>query len=1101
MSDVPLEIGSPRPARRQAARDGRGYRRKWKRVPPERRRAAVESLADLFAHRKVRRALWGVLAVSLTCHAGLLPFLTVDKRGTLNELAVQENTYLRKVMQKERAKKISREIEHRVTMPPPPPDPEAVVESALSESLAEDVGKVTDGLMSVDLQAELASHIKSTLKDELAAAARNIAEGALTEDEIRALHLRFQKKAHDTAKTWRDDYLIKHQEERAAMNTTQWYENDVSKTLFGNLWYQVLGPGNRWPPSAQIWRRAYTGVYGWGRYHNWSRLIADGWLRRKIGHLQGLLRPAGRRGKDTPPWPAPDAAHAEKVVGMLRYVFRGRYTQTYPKPSWKDVIYGSEGPPRMTYGLLEDMFPHRREEMAEKYAKPLDALWTAALAAGDEYLEKAQTNAPAAELAKAQADCRDAIGKIIAATSPLLVGNPKQYDTINWAIRLDITTGPERDRMYDLWVNEIVNGLFPLIRDFARSQFNKGIIVHKDGVEQAMKEFPAKIKPLLIRDVKKMLTRRKFHDRVLDTVYGKGYSSKVTERGRLPTRADAKAEMAAAKKILAGWPQRDRAYAPARRKLLTRYFGDAVTRTKEAALEMVFTGNLLYRKMGSFVEGVDYADKVQEKLDARAMALAGRGQDLAKLTTEGVPDTSAPLVALMFGASRGHGANLEPVQTSMYPRYPAPGSAILQALRTLPPAWPRAPAKWGFEEQATVKPKFTAWRYEAVPFLAKFPRLDGDLRDWGRVRPLFLRPPRGDSEPIVLYAAWNYQGFFFGYRVRRHPDEFYWPSLYRVSYSLHSYVLGAGMAKNTGVGWAFAGDYLRLMFDTLDARSPTRGEPHTQEFVIFPQGTENSPEMPGIERVIRSKRDAKTKSYRGVKDACKIFPQQPPRSHGPDGTGPYRVARVTESGYSVEVFLPRSAFNHPVFCPGWHIGFEAAVATGHQGRQFRGQAWAHRDRNFADHPNAWGDLLLLGTDARVIVQEATRAGDVSHCIVPGYSYLVTVIDPDRNVRPTAIDTVLVSAEVDRGLGESDAGGDVEVFVLNEVKPNAGMFRGYVNTQPGTGRKVQGVLEVMPLQEVRFGYVDVANAKGDRNVIQRLRLPVVSGVLGAVSVQP
>ena len=43
------------------------------------------------------------------------------------------------------------------------------------------------------------------------------------------------------------------------------------------------------------------------------------------------------------------------------------------------------------------------------------------------------------------------------------------------------------------------------------------------------------------------------------------------------------------------------------------------------------------------------------------MALKGRGQDLAKLTADGVPDTSALLVVLMLGASKGHGASLQPV--------------------------------------------------------------------------------------------------------------------------------------------------------------------------------------------------------------------------------------------------------------------------------------------------------------------------------------------------------------------------------------------------------------------------------------------------------
>jgi len=95
------------------------------------------------------------------------------------------------------------------------------------------------------------------------------------------------------------------------------------------------------------------------------------------------------------------------------------------------------------------------------------------------------------------------------------------------------------------------------------------------------------------------------------------------------------------------------------------------------------------------------------------------------------------------------------------------------------------------------------------------------------------------------------------------------------------------------------------------------------------------------------------------------------------------------------------------------------------------------------------------------------------------------------VNPAAEDTVLVSTEADR------AGGDVEVFVLRETEKNSAVFRGFVDTQPGLGRQMQGVLEAMPLQQVRFGYVDFANAKGKRNVINEMRLPVVAPVARVV----
>jgi hypothetical protein len=97
------------------------------------------------------------------------------------------------------------------------------------------------------------------------------------------------------------------------------------------------------------------------------------------------------------------------------------------------------------------------------------------------------------------------------------------------------------------------------------------------------------------------------------------------------------------------------------------------------------------------------------------------------------------------------------------------------------------------------------------------------------------------------------------------------------------------------------------------------------------------------------------------------------------------------------------------------------------------------------------------------------------------------MDPDRNVSLTAEDTVLVSAEV------NGRGNDVEVYVLKETGKNTSVFRGYINTQPGAGRQVQGKLEMLTGDEVRFSYVDLANATGARNVIDEFRLPVVTPI--------
>ena len=1086
----------PQPA--AGARAGRdNYRRKWKPTPPERRANAARSLTDVFRGVRFEWLVLVLLAVSLIAHA-LTVWLSSDisaGKGAAGELTAAQDSYLEKVLQKQKAKVVSRRVAGQITMPPPPPEPEMVVEQALADSLAGDVAKITGHLLGVQLQDELVRHVKANLKDELEAASKDIAQGKLTEEEIQALHASFQAKAHDMTVAWRQDYLEKHQVERAAVSTTEWYERDVSKTLFRNISFELWTPPgyNGYPPSPELWNHVYTGVYGWGRHVNWSDAHSEGMLRGKLDALRGLLRgqwpnAGGKDKNEHPAWPGPSGEQARIIAQRLADVRNGRPTETYPSPSWTCAVYGPTERPMMTTGLLREFHAHRMDQ-ARAVADSCEKAWADALAAAEAYQAKADADGAGGNLAGARDACLQAIERIVQQAQGLLVKNPDQYRQVNWALRLSAVTGPPRDQAYQAWIGDLVAGLEPLVRDFARGQFKKGIIKNDAGIEQAMKEFPDTILPLLKRDAERMCSAKRFNQHVLGTVYPyRHYTSSVTGAERQPTADDAGRELAGAAKLVESWPAEQRAYLEARRKLVDDDFRAAITNTREAILGSVLTGNLLFRQMSVFVEGVDYADKVQERLSARQAALAGRGQDLARLTDDGVPDTSAPLVALMLGASKGHGANLQPVPTTMAPACPAAEDACLSALLAEPPVLPRAPAKWGFEEQAHPEPKFgNLVRYDAIPFLPKIPRLDGDLSDWGKVRPLILQPGQ-EREAVLLYAGWNYQGLFFGYTVKQPREAFYWPSLHKTQFSTHSYVLGASMVRQGGTEWAFVGDHLQVMIDTLDARNDNRGEPHTQEFVIFPLGASDDPTLPGIERQIASQRDATAKQYRRIKDDCRLFPAQPPAEIGPDGQSPYRVTRAGPDGYTCEAFIPRSLLQTPVFAPGWYIGFDCRVGMGFQGRQRRtGQVWATGQAN---RPDQWGDLLLLGTDPRLAVQAAGSKGSLATGIVPGGSYLLTVVDPDRNIRPNTIDTVLVSAEVDGG------DNDVEVFLLNETKENSGVFRGYINTQPGRGRQVQGVLEVMPLQQVRLGYVDFANARGQRNVITEMKLPVVAPLSAA-----
>jgi len=1088
------------------------WRRTWKKASAEERRAAARALRT--PTRLVSGTKWlliGMLGISVAGHVALAPYVVRKNGGGVH---ADEGSYLQRVMQKERAKVISKEIRNRITMPPPPPDPEAVVENTFKQSLSGDVEKLVGNMLDTKVVRRLADRVAASLQDELAQVSQDIVAGKMTAEEIEKKHKELKEKAHELT----TDELMKYREEtqleRAEMSTTEWYESEMSPTLLGNINHALLVRRTHY---AGLWWHTFCGKYsGWTRYRNWSNIEANGYLSGKVRQLKRLK--AGLIGRyDRKPnaaWPGPGKEQAQIIDRVLQRIFNGTANMsnnavTYPTPSWRAVIYGDIDrhnlagkvfEVHLTDGILTEFWPDK-EDAKIKIAESLDGLWDRLLDGAEKYREQAEAGASKDKLA----ELRDAnfalIDSVCKEARKLLHPDARTLQELNTLVRISVLTGEARDRMFKYWTDSMVNALKPIIHDIAKGQFEKGIIVHKAGVDEAMKEFAEKVVPMLRRDIMRMVSARKFKRLIwAGTPARRGYKTPGGEPTNVPSDDDVKAEKAKLDKLLKAHPELA-AYAARRREINTQYFEEAIDGTKDAILAQVLTGGLLLKQMYVFVEGVDYADKVKEKLDSRLAALQGRGQDLTSLTKEGLPDPQVPLVALFFGASKGHGTTLLPFDTTMTAKYYS-SKAPERVLRASMPYLPVGPKLIGKDdvlpEQPKLKPTFKGHtpRFEAIPFLYKFPEIDGDLTDWGEIRPLVLS--RGGPGPVLLYAAWSYQGFFFGYHVDLPEEEFYYPTEARVRKGMSEYHL------RRAAEWPFTGDHCRLLFDTLDARMNRRGEPHVQEFVILPRGTDTLPNIPGMERKINSKRDAETKEWRGVKSTPYTFPEQP--ENRPDGSGPFRVTKVTKTGYTVEIFVPRNLFAVPVFSPGWHIGFDCCVAKGYQGRG-RGKHgsarfWASSDavrpgNRGGNRPDAWGDLLLLGTDARCIVQNADDKWRRTSEIIPGHSYLLTIIDPDRNLSLSQIDSVLVSAEVaDPGVADN-SGQDVEVFILKESGKNTGIFRGCIDTQPGSGRKVRGVLEVQPCQEVVLGYVDLADSKGVRNPITHLRLPVVAPVLQTV----
>lgn len=1051
-------------------------------------------IQDIVTPRKqLRTALRWTLLGSFAIHLCVTAVIPRGSQISQQDLERYESDYNKKISAAKNAKIVAGSIKKKVLTVAPPPDPEGVVEDTINESIKGDMETVIGEMLTVEVKDRLAKKISVSLKDEIEAAAKDIAAGNMSEEDIEKFHKNLQKKAHNITVTELREHRIDTQEERAELTTTEWYEKKLSKTLIKNIYFQYWTPPgyNRHPPSPRLWAKAYGGVYyGRDKHLSWGDLRAQRFIDPFPGKLLALL-------KGNPKVPAtrePGKTQASYLKGHLQLYFNGavwkkRFTFQGALPSWKQLMYGTldtqtvQNKPyqiQLTSGLLREFYPHRLQEIRPIIQKAEEA-FKDAIAKAQAYVEAAEGDEAA--MKAAQQASVESIKKLAGLLGKLRTGEHTDHGRgtnlrhryVNALVRNKVLANADLQKeMYEYYVKKMVDGLWIVVQEMIKDEFGKSIIIPDGDAKKAIKEFPGLVIPLIERDVKALLPFGRF--KYLS--YGSGYpflsyKHPITKH---PKYSPNKGDYAKEAKALENIVKKNKSlaeYAVWREKLNKKQWKKALDQCVEVVMTQVHTGNLLTKSMNIWIEGVDTADKVKERLDSRQAALQGRGQDMARLTSAGVPDTSAPLLALKMNAGLGGGVSLTPTVLSMEPGFIAPSIPAL-SLRASKPSRPGKGAGWGFTEQPSLKnPYKNSPIFETIPFLPKIPRIDGKLNDWGTVRPLVLKSGRGQA--VSLVAGWNYQGLFFGYKVKQHKSRFYYSSKF-----------DSRGSRLSSVKWAMSGDYLSLMFDTLDARSPTRGEAHLQEFIILPMGTTSSPMQSGIERIVASRRDAKKKQYRGIVARGHAFPTQPIGDR-PDGSGPFRKTIMGQDGYSVEVFIPRTLFKVPVFAPGWSMGFNARVAMGSQGgRSAKNVSWSS---GTSDQPSRWGDLMLLGTDPRFYIQNADPQAALAKGIFPGHSYLITIQDPDRNVSSATIDSVVVSAEVS-GSGSKD----VEVFVVKETGKNTGLFRGYVDTQAGLGGEVLGVLEVTSGQQVRFAYVDFGNAKGKRNVPYIYNLPVVSSLM-------
>jgi Carbohydrate family 9 binding domain-like len=365
---------------------------------------------------------------------------------------------------------------------------------------------------------------------------------------------------------------------------------------------------------------------------------------------------------------------------------------------------------------------------------------------------------------------------------------------------------------------------------------------------------------------------------------------------------------------------------------------------------------------------------------------------------------------------------------------------------TLPETEAKAADAKKIEKKREVpKPQFQTLSFGAAAMMETPPEIDGDLSDWGTLRHGLKMQYQGKSLDKVaggptIYVRWSPDGLYFAYTVKD-PN---------------------GIQPCPNNSWD--GDCVEVMVDMANSRRPDAYmNVDSQKFQLTPFGAKGKKDM----RVWEMGR-----GLRGLRMATGY-----PDLKGMKGSS---AAKLVPGGYSVEGFISRRALAKPLLMPGKYVGLNFSLNQG----TGAGYQWsASQKLQTWRRPDTWGDLLLLGSDAKLrFVTDDPKSDEAVKGIVPNDVVHVQVTDADMNINTRKVDRVAAKLRVKDGAAEL-------FVILGETGPNTGVFRASVNTQPYFMAPRENTLNVRSGDTIELVYTDARAEYGEKNRKVTADLPV------------
>ncbi|MDP6357485.1 MAG: hypothetical protein QF473_20385, partial [Planctomycetota bacterium] len=363
-------------------------------------------------------------------------------------------------------------------------------------------------------------------------------------------------------------------------------------------------------------------------------------------------------------------------------------------------------------------------------------------------------------------------------------------------------------------------------------------------------------------------------------------------------------------------------------------------------------------------------------------------------------------------------------------------------------------------------PNFPTGTYASIPYLVQPPSIDGDEAEWSSY-PTITHLGKLDNEtPRAIYMGWRPEGLYLLAKVR---DK----------------IPGWKPNPTKKLFWRF--ECIEFWFDMKNAKAENTRKEDCQQFFIWPALT----------------------GLRGKAELNEIiWSDDNSRELDPDwiSEGEVRLQddgrkgliasaeHADHKGYTLEMYLPRALLrNLNFFKAGQVLGFHYIINHGFMTReqQYDGnlvepfiQPYKHMKFHYSSHPNSWGNLQLLGTDAYVNILRPDGKVNEYPVVEVSKALGIQVLDADSDQDGATRDHVTVRVRNRYGFDgrkkdkKDQALGDWEDVLLTETGKSTGVFEGWIPTTVMPSRNNDQKLGVQIGDKIDVYYNDYVKSAGE-----------------------